>query len=84
MLGVVDWDRSLHIRPLSDEISECLLYDRVTGPKIDGIGAELNRPFDDVVVSFFVAENITKGEFGDYDDVVILKIMVKLVGCDLD
>ena len=24
VLGVVDWDRSLHIRPLGDEIGECL------------------------------------------------------------
>ena len=53
-------------------------------PKLDGVGAELNRPFDDTAVGFFVADDITKRKFGDYDDLVILKIMTELAGCDQD
>ena len=47
VLRVVDWDMSLHICPLGDEIGECLRLDRVAEPKIDCIGVELDRAFDD-------------------------------------
>ena len=37
-----------------------------------------------MAAGFFVAEGITKEEFDDYSDLVILEIMVELVGCDQD
>ena len=61
MLKVVDRDRSLHICPLGDEIYECLRLDRVAGPKIDGICAELDRPFDDTAARFLIVENVADG-----------------------
>jgi len=84
VLGVVDWDRSLHIRPLGDEIGECLQLDHVAGPKINGIGAELNYPFDDVAIGFLIAENVTKWELRDYRYVVGIEVVAELLGCDKD
>ena len=52
--------------------------DSRSAPKLDGVGAELDRPFDDMAAGFFVAEGITKEEFDDYSDLVILKIMAEL------
>ena len=60
MFRVVDRDKSLHIRPLGDEIGECLRLDRVAGPKIDGIGAKLDRPFDNAATGFLVVENVAE------------------------
>ena len=54
MLGVVNRDRSLHICPLSDEIGERLQPDRVVRPEVNGIGAKLDRPFNDVATGFHV------------------------------
>ena len=82
MLGSVDQDRSLHIYPLGDEISECLRLDHVVGPKIDGIGAKLNRPFDDVAASFLIAKNVAKRGLRDYRYVVGIEVVVELPGCD--
>ena len=84
MLGVVDRDMSLHIRPLGDEISECLQLDHVARPKIDGIGAELNYPFNDVAVGFFVAEDVTEWVLSDYRYVVGVKVVAELPRCDQD
>ena len=84
MLEVVDRDKSLHIRPLDDEISECLRSDHVVGPKIDGIGVELDCPFDDAVAGFLVAEDVTEWVLSDYCYVVGIKVVVKLPGCDKD
>ena len=84
MLGVVDQDMSLHIRPLGDEIGECLRLDRVAGPKIDGIGAELDRPIDDAATGFLIAENIAKQVLHDYRYVVGMEVVVELPGCNKD
>ena len=84
MLRVVDQDRSLHIRPLGDEISECLRFDCVAGPKIDGIGAELDRPFDDAAAGFLIAENVIERVLRDYRYVVVIKVVVELLRCDQD
>ena len=60
MLGVVNQDRSLHIRPLGDEIGEHLRLDHVARPKVDGIGAELDHPFYDASTGFLVVEDVTE------------------------
>ena len=84
MLGVVDRDRSLHIHPLDDKIIECLRFDRVTGPKINGIGAKLDCPFDDVATGFLVVENVAERVLRDYCYVVGIKVVAELSGCDKD
>ena len=54
------------------------------GPKLDGVGAELDRLFDDMAASFFVAEDINKGEFGDHINLVIFEVIAELAGCHQD
>ena len=53
-------------------------------PELNGVGAELNRPFDDAPTNFFIAKNVTEREFDDYGDLVILEVMVELAGCNQD
>ena len=84
MLGVVDQDRSLHIHPLGDEIDDCLRLDHVVGPKIDGIGAELDCPFDDVATGFLIAENVIERVLHDDHYVVGIEVVAELLGCDKD
>ena len=84
MLGVVDRDRSLHIRRHGDEISERLRLDHLAWPKVDGIGTELDRPFIDAAAGFLVAEDITEWVLGNHYYGVGLKVVVELVGCDQD
>ena len=82
MLGVVDRDRSLHIRPLSDEVSERLRLDHVARPEVDGIGAELDRPINDAVAGFLVAEDVIEWLLSDYCYVVGIKVLAELLGCN--
>ena len=84
MLGLVDRDRSLHVRPLGDEIGERLRVDRVAGPKVDGIGVELDHPFNDVAAGFLVVEDVAEWVLSDYCYVVGIKIVAELSGCDKD
>jgi len=84
VLGVVDRDRSLHIRLLGDEVSKRLRLDRVVRPKVDGIGAKLNRPFNDAVAGFLVAEDVVEWVLSDYRYVVGVKVVTELLGCDQD
>ena len=81
---MVDLDKSLHIRPLDDEIGECLQFDHVAGPKIDGIGAELDRPFNDAAAGFLVVENVAERVLHDYRYVVGIKVVAELLGSDKD
>ena len=53
-------------------------------PKVDGIGAELNHPFNDVAVGFLVAEDVTEWVLSDYRYVVGIKVVMKLSRCDHD
>ena len=82
MLGVVDRDRSLHVRPLGDEVGERLRLDRVAGPEVDGIGVELDRSFNDPDTGFLVVEDVTERVLSDYCYVVGIKVVAKLLGCD--
>ena len=84
MLGVVDRDRSLHIRPLGDEIPERLRLDHVARPEVDGIGVELDRPFNDTAAGFLVVEDVTEWVLSDYYYVVGIKVLIELPGCDQD
>ena len=84
VLGVVNQDRSLHIRPLSDEIGKRMRLDRVARPEVDGIGVELDHPFNDVTAGFLVAEDVVNWVLSDYRYVVGIKVVVGLPGCDKD
>ena len=53
-------------------------------PKVDGIGAELDHPFNDVAASFLVAKDVAKWVLGDYRYVVGIKVVTELLGCDQD
>ena len=59
-------------------------FDRVAGPKIDGIGAELDCPFDDAVAGFLVVENVAERVLRDYRYVVGIEEVAELLGCDKD
>ena len=52
--------------------------------EVDGIGAKLDRPFNDAVAGFLVAEDVTEWVLGDYCYVVGIKVVVELLGCDQD
>ena len=84
MLGVVDRDRGLHIRPLGDEIDERLRLDRVARPEVDGIGAELDRPFNDAAAGFLVAEDVAEWVLSNYHYVVGIEVVTELPGSDQD
>ena len=53
-------------------------------PKIDGIGAELDRPFDDAAAGFLIAENVAERVIRDYRYVVGIEVVAELLGCDKD
>ena len=84
MIRVVNRDRSLHVHPLIDEIVERLQLDRVAGPEVDGIGAELDRPFNYAAAGFLVAKDDIKLVLSDYCYVVGIKVVMELLGCDQD
>ena len=84
MLRVVDRDRSLHIRPLGDGVGERLRLDHVARPKVDGIGAKLDRPFNDVATGFLVAKDAAEWVLSGYRYVVGVKVVMELLGCDQD
>ena len=54
------------------------------GPKIDGIGAELDHPFDDVATVFLIMENVAEQILRDYRYAVGIEVVAKLLGCDKD
>jgi len=54
----------------------------VARPEVDGISAELDRPFNDAATGFLVAEDVAKWVLSDYCYVVGIKVVVELLGCD--
>ena len=51
-------------------------------PEVDGIGAELDHPFNDVAAGFLVLEDIAEWVLSDYRCVVGIKVVMELLGCD--
>ena len=84
MLGVVDQDRSLHIRPLGDEVGERLRLDHVARPKVNGVCAELDRPFNHAVANFLFVEDVVEWVLSDYRYVVGFEVVTELPGCEED
>ena len=81
---MVDWDRSLHIHPLSDEIIEHLQLDHVARPEVNGIGAELDHPFNNAAAGFLVVEDVVEWVLSDYRYVVGFEVVTELPGCEED
>ena len=74
----------MHIRPLGNEIGELLRLDHVARPEVDGIGAELDCPFNDASTGFLVTEDVAERVLRDYCYVVGIKVVVELLVCDQD
>ena len=56
----------------------------MVGPKIDGIGAKLDRPFDVATAGFLIVENVIEWVLHDYRYVVGIEVVAELPGCDKD
>jgi hypothetical protein len=84
VLGMVIWNWSLHVCPFSDEVDKRLGFDRMTGPVLDGISAELDHPLDDVAAGFLIVEDISKRILHDHSYVEGIKVVVKLSRCYQD
>ena len=53
-------------------------------PEVDGIGAELNYPFNDAAAGFLVSKDIAEWVLSDYRYMVGVEVVTKLLGCDQD
>ena len=60
VLGLVGWDRSLHVGPFGDEVSEHLRLYRLSAPEIDGVRAMLYYPFNDATIGFLIMKDVTQ------------------------
>jgi hypothetical protein len=56
----------------------------VARPDVDGIGAELDHPFNDAATGFLVVEDVTERVLSDYCYVVGVEAVMELSGCDQD
>ena len=53
-------------------------------PEVDGIGAELDRPFNDAAAGFLIAEDVVEWVLSNYCYVVGVEVVMELLGCDQD
>ena len=53
-------------------------------PKVDGIGAKLDHPFNDATAGFLVVEDVAEWVLSDYRYVVGIKVVTEPLGCDHD
>ena len=53
-------------------------------PEIDGIGAELDLPFNDVAADFLVTEDVIEWVLSNHCYVVGIKVVAKLLRGDQD
>ena len=84
MLEASSGNGLLDLGPLSDEISKRLRLDHRPASELNGASAELNNPLDDMVVSFFVIEDVPQRELGDHGNLVILEVVAELTRCNQD
>ena len=75
-------DGLLGLGPLSDEIGERLRLDRRPASKFNRVSAELDRPFDDMVVGLFVVKDVPQRELSNHGDLIILEVVVELTRCN--
>lgn len=53
-------------------------------PEVDGIGAELDRPFNDAAAGFLIVEDVAEWVLSNYIYVVGVEVVMVLSGCDQD
>ena len=53
-------------------------------PEVNGIGAELDCPFNNAVTGFLVVEDVAERVLSDYCYVVGIKVVAGLLRCDQD
>ena len=53
-------------------------------PKVDGIGAELDRPFNNAAVGFLVVEDVAEWVLSKHCYVVGVEVVTELSRCDQD
>ena len=53
-------------------------------PEVNGIGVELNCPFNDAAIGFLVAKDVAERVLSDYCYVVGIKVVAELSRCDQD
>jgi len=56
----------------------------VVRPKVNGIGVELDHPFNDAAAGFLVSKDIAEWVLSDYRYMVGVEVVTKLLGCDQD
>ena len=52
--------------------------------EVDGIGLDLDYPFNDAATGFLVSEDIAEWVLSDYRYVVGVEVVTELLGCDQD
>ena len=53
-------------------------------PEVNGIGAELDHPFNNAAAGFLVVEDVVEWVLSDYCCVVGIEVVTKLLRCDQD
>jgi hypothetical protein len=80
MLWLVDWGFHLVFSPLHHKIDQCLRLDGRPRLEIEGEGPQFHCPVGDAPGGVPIVEDIHQWQVNDYQDVVCIKIMVKLPG----
>ena len=53
-------------------------------PEVNGIGAELDHPFNNAAAGFLIAEDVAEWVLSNYHYVVGVKVVTELLGYDPD
>ena len=53
-------------------------------PEINGVRAELYRPFNDAAIGFFITEDVAQRILNNHCNLICLKVMVDLLGRNKD
>jgi len=74
----------LHVYPFGDEIGEHLRFYRLAAPEINGVCAELYRPFNDAAIGFLITEDVAQQILSNNCYMICLKVMAELPGRNKD
>ena len=74
----------MHVGPFGDEIGEHLRLYRLAAPEINGVCAELYRPFNDAAIGFLIIEDVAQRILSNHCYLICLKVMAELPRCNKD
>ena len=74
----------MHVGPFGDEIVKDLRFYRLAAPEINGVRAELYRPFNDVAIGFLIMEDVAQWILSNHCYLICLKVMAELPGYNKD